>query len=197
MHLERGIGALQGNVRQFQLERVIAIDINAELITAPPDQLFHQGVVARAGGNAMATEVGLTQRRQYADRHNTRAASRSHRAQLRQPGQYFPLGRGKGGFSQRVGRQVEFQIVTVELQRQPGIVGVCENVHIVIERRARRVDYIQLQLRPQRRRTLAKPRLRQQLPQTVEIVFQPCTEGLVIRLAEAGLVDVYAHGALL
>ena len=33
MHLDRGFSALQGNVRQFQLERVIAIDINAELIT--------------------------------------------------------------------------------------------------------------------------------------------------------------------
>ena len=197
VHLERGIGALQGDVRHVELEGILAVDIDPEPVAAPLDQLLHQGVVAAPISDAVGAEIRLPQGGQDADGHDATAMGGRHCPQLFQPGQYLALGGQERRLVQAVGRQVVLQVVAVQFQGETGIRRIRQDLLVGEQRATGGVDDIHLQFRPQGSRAPPEPGIRQQRSQRVEILIEAPAEGPVIVRGKFNSVDVYAHGDLL
>ena len=194
MHLERGIGALQGNVRHIQLQRVVTVDVDPEGIAAPLYKLLDQGVVAPPVGNTVWTKVGLPQGGQYTDRHNTCVPRRCHFTQARQLRQYFRFGSGKRPVADGVGRQVVLEVVAIELQRQLRIIGSGQDLLVQMRWPALGVDDIHLQFRTEGGGAAAEARGLRQLTQGIEVFLQPGLKRRVVLRGKTGFIDLYTHG---
>jgi len=123
VHLEGGVGALQGDVVAGQLERVGAGDADAEGDLAEPAQATVQRPVARQIADRTGVQVSAAQRGQDA---NQRWPAPVPPGRIRDPveqqAQLLPQRRKWSAGQQRRGG-VQLQVEPVQLYVDPGIAG--------------------------------------------------------------------------
>ena len=194
VHLERGVRPFQGNVRHVDLQRIAAVDIDAEAASPALDKLRDQGVVAAPVSDGGGTEIRLAQRGQDADGRHLAAVLRRVDPEVAEAVENLALRGREGAAGHRARRQVVLEVVAVELQREPRVRG--RGVHFLVhmQRPAVGIDQVELELRAEGRRPGAEVRIGEQGLEVREVFLQLRLEGPEVLRAKGGTVDFDTHG---
>jgi hypothetical protein len=191
--LERGGGALEGDLVAGHLQRILAVDAQVEGLAAQPLDRPGERPVAGEVGHRRALEVRGGEGRQDADHRDPpvverrRAPHLAHRVvDLRRQG-------GEGTAGERRRSQVALHVEAIELHGEARVGALAEDGAVAGQGIAALVDQAELDLGPERARTLAKARPLHQLAQRHQAALQALHEGGKLRLLEALPIDREAH----
>ncbi len=191
--LPGGVGALQDDVLDLQLQALDTVDLDPERLGAHPPHPPAERPVAGLVAQGVAGEVEHGERGQDADGHHPAALRAGrlvehehHLARLGREGREGPSGQRQGG-------EVDLQVEAAQLQDHPVVPRRGAHLLVAAQRAAVRVDQEELQLGADGRGPGAEPGPAEQLAQRQEGVLQALPETPVLRLGEPLLGHLLSH----